>query len=681
MPNNKTIIQINSENFKNMLLNIFLLIVTTSFAQEYRFGEVSKEELLETSYPLDSTADAAVLYESRKVHFNYIQSEGFQIVTEVFKRIKFYNKNGFDRASEEIFLYKKGSDKEIVNGLKGITYNLENDNIKRAKLKKDGIFKNEFSEYNDQVKFTMPSIKEGTVVEFKYKIVSPFSYSIDKIYLQYDIPIKKMDIQVATPEYYNFKKFTTGYLPIDLRKSSTRGKITFTNKTRSGGGKVKTTFSQSAIDYSIMINTIGSSNIPAFKKEPYSGNPDNYLSAIDFELQFTKFPNSIVKNYSTTWEDVAKTVFKDSRFGNELKKTSYFEEDVDQLISTISDSKKKTNLLFNFVKKKMTWNSKYGVFTRDGVKKAYTEGVGNSAEINLMLISILTYAKIDVKPVLVSSVRKTISLFPTLDGFDYVVARVKVDDEIIYLDATDKYGMPNILPDRVVRGMGRVIAKNGTSQIVNFRPEKPSENRFSMQYELDKEGMVKGKFTVYHLDYLAHSFRSVNAEKDDKSKIKRLEQKYEIGGLEEYIVKGVEKYGKGVQESFRFDLEGQVEIIEDEMFFSPLLFLRDKENIFKIKDRKYPIDFGFGFSNKYMINIKLPEDFEVIEYPKSGVFKLPENMGKFAFRSNVANGIMQLVVDETINFSIIPAEYYAAVKEFYNQLVEKENQQVVLKKI
>ncbi|MFD2564262.1 hypothetical protein, partial [Aquimarina rubra] len=62
-------------------------------------------------------------------------------------------------------------------------------------------------------------------------------------------------------------------------------------------------------------------------------------------------------------------------------------------------------------------------------------------------------------------------------------------------------------------------------------------------------------------------------------------------------------------------------------------------------------------------------------------FKLPDNLGKFTFRSNVVNGMIQVVVDETITAPVIPASYYPAVKEFYNQVIQKENEQVVLKKI
>ncbi|MBQ4818456.1 DUF3857 domain-containing protein [Aquimarina sp. MMG016] len=654
-----------------VILVITLILTTNTFAQDYKFGKVSKEELLEKSYPLDSAANAVVLYENKKVHFAYINNQ-FQLVTDVFKRIKLYNKNGFDEASEQIYLYQGSNDREKVSGLKAMTYSLAGDEIIETKLKKDGIFESEYSEYYNEVKFTMPALQEGSVIEYKYKITSPYIRNIDKIYLQQDIPIKKIDIEVETPEYYNFKKYTRGYLPISLKESTKNNKL----KGRRVEGSVY------VIDYISNMYSINSSDIPAFKEEPYCGNLENYLSSIVFELQFTRFPNSGTKSYSSTWEDVAKSIYDNPRFGDELKKKNYFKEDIDQLITGINDPLKKTTLIFDFVKKKMTWNDKYRVVTSDGVKKAYKDAVGNSAEINLMLVAMLKYAKVNANPVLVSSNKRTISLFPTLEGFDYVIARVKSGNTTMYLDATDKYGEPNVLPDRVIHGSGRVLAENGTSQLVNFRPGKASRVQRSIMCQIDSGGVIKGKQSTSRSSYLAHSFRVRHGEKDKETQIKRIKERYELDDLNAYELKGVNELGKSVAERFEFTLENEAEVVDNEIFFSPLLFLRDKENIFKSEERKYPIDFGYGYANTMMVSIKIPEGYEVVEIPEGSAFKLPENMGKFVYRTNVIMGnTIQVSVTETLNAPFIPAEYYLTIKEFYNQIIQKESDQVVLKKV
>jgi hypothetical protein len=85
------------------LVVVFLLLSQLSlFAQNYKFGKVSKEELKEQFYPLDSTANAAYLYKYKKVSFNYSGEEGWTLVTEVVERIKIYNKEGLNEATKQI---------------------------------------------------------------------------------------------------------------------------------------------------------------------------------------------------------------------------------------------------------------------------------------------------------------------------------------------------------------------------------------------------------------------------------------------------------------------------------------------------------------------------------------------------------------------------------------------------
>lgn len=656
---------------------IFIWIIScVGVAQDYKFGKVSKEELEEVIYVRDSAADAAILYEKKKLYYLYSQGEGFKQVTEVQKRIKLYKKEGFGHATAQVYLFKDNSNREKILGLSGRTFELKKGKIIETKLKSDGIFKGEYSENYNQVKFTMPALNEGVVIEYKYKIVSPFTRGIDRIYLQDEIPIKKIDVEIKMPEYYNFKKNMTGYISFKVEESKEIDKITFNTKARSQNG---TSYRQDQIDYTVSIDKIQMSNVPAFKKEPYAGNSKNYISSIDYELSFVQFPNSPIRTYSTTWVDVAKTVYRSSNFGDELKKQKYYKEELDKELKGVLDQSSKIIKVYEFVKKKVKWNDKNGVGTIDGVKKAFKEGVGNTAEINIMLMSMLRYVGIDVKPVLVSSIRKPISLFPTLDGFDYVIVRVKFPDgKIWYLDATDPYGQPNILPNRVIQGIGRVIAENGTSQLVDFRPKEPSKTMVNVKFDIQEDGTVKGVMNTRYMSYEAHRFRERNGEKENRSN--SIKKRFELTEIKDYELKGIKEYGKGVNERFSFIIENVVEAVEDELFFSPLFFLKQKENIFKSEERKFPVDFSYSFSSVYRINIKIPEGYEVIEVPKASVVKLPDGLGMYSFKMDATNQYLQLVLNEVILEAVIPSDYYPTLREFYNSLVEKGSEQIVLKK-
>ena len=200
--------------FKQIVLIAVLLLSVAIQAQDFKFGKISKQELEEKAYAKDSSASAVVLYRKLSVSYDYIQSIGFQVVTNVHERIKIYNKEGFDYATVSERLYSNNSDRESLFGLKAYTYNIENEKIVKSKLKSSETFSKVLSKYYKEEKFTMPNLKEGSVIEYQYKVTSPFAYSIDEVVLQYDIPIKNQQIKIAIPEYYNFKARMKGYLAV-----------------------------------------------------------------------------------------------------------------------------------------------------------------------------------------------------------------------------------------------------------------------------------------------------------------------------------------------------------------------------------------------------------------------------------------------------------------------------------
>ena len=670
---------------KITLVLLSLCFTITVFTQDYKFGKISKDELEETFNPLDSSASATYLYKYRNTFFEYQQGEGFHLVTEIHERIKIYNKEGFGYATKQVSLHKNGNDTEKVINIKGYTYNLLEEKIEETKLTKEGVFKTEKSKYFDETKFTMPNIKEGSVVEFKYRILSPFYYYVDDFDFQYDIPVKKLEAELEVPEYFVFKVNTKGFLPVIPKTETKRDKITFTNKARSGGtgmrdGVARTSYSSSDLDFTKKVSSYNLTNIPALKDESYVNNINNYRSSVKYELSYTKFPQSTIEYYSTTWEDVVKTIYKSSSFGNELDKTGYYEEDIDAIIGSISDPMKRMALIFNFVKSKVKWNGYHSKYTDDGVKKAFKNQVGNVAEINLMLTSMLKYAGLNAYPVLVSTRKNGVPLFPTREGYNYVISCVKLPDGYILMDATNKYSTPNVLPYKVLNWQGRVISENGGSTLVGLYPKEKSKNIISMMVNLNEEGLIEGGCRSVKRNHDALLYRERYNDVNEEDFIEKLENKYNGLEISEFKVTNGLDLSKPVMESYKFVKESQADIIGDKIYFSPMFFLRTAENPFKLEKREFPVDFGYPSSTKYQITIHLPEGYKVESIPEPMALLLPDNLGSFKFNISMGESSVQLLIDTTINESIITPLYYDALKEYFKQLIEKENEQIVLTK-
>ncbi len=669
---------------RTTLLLVLLTMAFSANAQNFKFGKVSDAELRETFNPNDSSAAATVLYRSKSVRFNYAQGAGFTIITDVFERIKIYNKAGFDYATISQMLYRNDSDAESISGLKAYTYSLVNGKVEKSKMEKSAVFTTELSKYRNEEKFTLPNIKEGSVIEYEYKIISPFYYSIDEIVLQYDIPIKKQEITIATPEYFNFKTSMKGYLAVTPKYGAKSGNINLTNKNRTTGGGfdvTSTKYSNQNIDFKINTTDYSMTNVPALKEEPFVNDMNNYRSSVDYELQYIKFPQQLQENYATTWEAVIKKIYESEGFGLQLKSTRYFKEDLEAIKSKTSSPLELIGSIFFHVQNHMNWNNIYGYYVDKGVRTAYKERTGNIADINLILTAMLQEAGLDASPVLVSTRSHGVPMFPTREGFNYVIASVEIDGEMVLLDATNKYARPNLLPTRTLNWFGKKIEKDGSSVSVNLFPNQLSEDKIQMSVKLNENGSLNGKLRHTNRYYNAYLFRNKYANSNEEDYLEKLENRNNGMEISNYEIKNKKDISKPVQESYEFILERQADVIGDKIYFSPLFHLVETENPFKLEERRYPVDFTFPKRDKYLVTITIPDDYEVISKPEDMTIGLIDGIGTFQYKIMGSGQQLQLMVDLKLNQPIIAAEHYSYLKEFFKNLVEKQTEKVVLSKI
>lgn len=669
----------------------FLLIVIAinwSYAQDYRFGKVSMEELKETAYPEDADANAAILYLNQKTHYDYNQQKGFVQVTEVHKRIKIYNKDGFDWATEEVQLRDNGSSREALANLKAVTYTLENGKMEETKLKKDGVFDEKNNKYWKTSKFTMPNIKEGCVVEFSYTITSPY-ISIRDINLQESIPIKELDMYVRIPEYFNFNKFVNPratYIPKikDYQVNRTEqihSKSRESSASNGFGHTVRTNHSSQKWEFKENKTEIKLSNVPALKNEDYVSNLNTYRTKLIWEYAYSKDPGGKITNFSTTWEEVAKTIFDDSDFGAQLKISNYFQGDISALIKGSTNVSEKIDLIFNFVKSKVKWNEYIGYTTDNGVRKAYSEGSGNVADINLMLTAMLRFANINANPMLVSTRSNGVPLFPATGGFNYVVSAVELPNDVIILDATDQFATPNVLPVRAINWQGRVIRETGDSAWIDLTPKETVKSNYSLNVKLNNDLSIEGKVRSQLTSFAAKNFRSKYQNYNEEERLMDIEKDKGEIEISNYVISDMEVIGKPIMYVYDYSLNNGIEQIGDKVFLTPMLFFAPQENPFKQDQREYPIDFIYSFNEKYQVNVMIPDGYALESLPESTVAQFNGASGEFKYVSQENGKMLQFVISLDLGQSFILPTEYADFKQFYQLMIEKQNEKIVLKKI
>ncbi len=665
---------------KITLTLLFLSIFSFSVAQDFRFGKVSEEELLQKEHPIDPTANAAILYRETKTEFQYSQGSGWYMVTDYFERVKIYNKEGFDWANISIDLYKGSSEDKLI-GLRGYTYFLNaKGKVDKEKLGKDGIFDQETSKYLTQTKITMPDVKEGSVIEYKYTIESPFIYNIDEFRLQEEIPLDKVSVVFKSPEYFQYKTHQRGWIPYQVNSTvkdrSMSISITERDNARLSEMKSKTRIQQ--VKFKENAYEIEMESVPAMKKEPFAGNINNYTTALQFEMSYQDFNGSSIKTYSTTWEAVSKSIYDIEAFGQELNRQNYFEKDIDALLEGVSKPEEKAARIFLYVLTKMNWNGYYGYFSNDGVKAAYKRGSGNVADINLMLTAMLRYANLEANPVLVSTKSHGIPLFPTRNGFNYVITAVELPQGVILLDATNKDAEVGVLKSDIINGDGRLIKEGGISSWISLRSLVPAVKSSMLSMEIQPDLSVTGKSRNRYTGNYAFQYRTRYKNLSKEAQLKSLEKNLNQTELSAVEFENLNKLGQPVSLQYDFETLEGIEDVAGKLYFSPMLFLATEENPFKSETREYPIDFGFPMKDRYILNIALPEGYQVESLPENIVYDLGQNIGGYKYLISQMGNNLQLSVELSIDQSFISPEEYGNLKKFFELLVSKEKEKVVL---
>ena len=666
-------------------LIVIILISTFVEAQNFKYGKVSKEELEETQHPINKEAGAAVLYRGQRTYYEFDQKLGFTLVTEVHERIKIYNKDGFDWATKEISYYQNNNDREKITNLKGYTYNLVDGKIKDEKLRKNGIFEEETTNYKLKTKFTMPAITEGCVIEYSYELRSPFITTIDYSPLQYTIPINELEMEITIPEYFGFKFYFNPRSPLmfSVNAHKEQKHYSFNNQIRSSGIGVPVQHSNrtSKLEFEENIYSIQKTDIPALKREDYVDYLDNYAAFIMWELMYTRFPNSSYENYATTWEEVAKSIYTDAGLDNELKRTGFFENDIDALLSGVVDKTSKAETIYNYVRSKVKWNNYSGFVSENGVKKAYKEGSGNIGDINLLLTSMLNYAGLKAEPVLVSTVDNGIPLFPTRTGYNYLISAVHLDGGIVLLDGSDLNVGFGELPYRARNWQGRLIRKDGSSEWINLMPRYKSQKLNSVNFKFKEDLSLIGKSFKVYSGLEAKSFRDNFAPINIEEYIKILEKDKGNIIIKDLRKQNENKVGSEIKEAFSFELKDAVEAINDKIYFQPLLFTALNENPFKSNEREHPVFFNYPKIESNTINIMIPNGYEVEYLPEPKILNFKDGALTYKYIPSQNGNYLRIETEFDMTQTVFTPEDYGNLKDFYSMMVEKETEAIVLKKI
>lgn len=672
---------------KNLFAFLLLTLLTAALthAQEtpkVKFEKVSEEEMKMNVYQADTAAEAVILFDDGTSEVSYDLDKGFMLTYERFVRIKILKQSGTNWGNFSIPLYSSGQSKEDIRSVKGSTFNYENGKVVKTEMKKESVFRERENKYWEMVRLSLPSVKIGSVIDLKYSIYSPLLWNLRSWNFQYLIPVKWSQYEVAYPEYFAYNQSSKGYHPMNSKTQSQRQEtINYTSS--SSGNNGQKTQEHRTITYMSNIFRYSACDVPALKKEPYVTTLDNYTTALKTELASTDFTKigGKYKSYTNSWSNVVNDLIADEDFGGQIKSANFAKEDMANLISGKTDEKQKMQALYNHIQRNIKWNGIKSYMPSKPLRKVYAEKTGNSAEVNLTLISMLNSAGIDAHPVILST-RENGIIFPShasLSDCNYIIARATINGAPVLLDATEQNMPAGLIPFRCLNGLGRLVKKDSPDEVELTNPKPRSTTMVNIAF---KDGKMGGRILSNETGLNAFDFReTIRSSGSPKEYFEKMRDKSTEIQFIDYSFSNLDSLHLPVQKTYTVNLADESDADAEMLYISPVLVNRITKNPFTAPTRKFPVDFGETINETYQMNLVIPEGYAVEELPKSAAFSLQDKAGSFIYRIEQSDNNIMCSLRLSLNKTIFVPTEYPILQEFYNMIVAKESEQIVLKKI
>ena len=668
------------------LLALLFWPVFSAMAQDnvnMKFGKPTKEEMQMTTYDADPNAEAVVLCRLTDVEYA-VQNSGFLTDYREKCRIKVLKPSGARLAkviipyqvalsannnisglktnamslpkpggssdsyfegegvsmTEEIFDIEGDEDLE---SLKATAFNLEGSKVVKTTLKKSDIIKKKIDEHNYQVEFTIPNVKEGTVIEYEYTIHSQLFWQLHDWYAQREIPVAYAKLDMNIPSYLIFNIEDHGIQR--LTYTCTMGSMNFKLVSDPLAKQTKIT-----TNHYVYIGR----DLMAIPKDDYVWNAQDYCAGITAELKQYRLPGMAQMDYARTWEQIDEMILNSDDLGLCLNDHSPLSKELkDARIAEIADMKQRAEAVFKLVMSKVNWNGEYAISPAPTAETLKNQG-GSNADINLLLIQSLNDVGLTAAPVMLRTRDQGLLPynFPALRKLStFIVGVVMPMGSNVYLDASSKNGYLNVLAEPLLVERARLVQKKGKSAWVNLQNVSKSQKNTIINAQLAADGTLTGTLTTRYEGLAAMNYRNE---------------------------KGLSDFAPDVTEEVPFTRKGQVEGNTIRICPFPTIIA---ENPFGAENRKIPVEFHSQGKHRVVVNITLPEGYVVEGNQRNTTVVTPDKGLEGRILTTTGDGKVQLSCQFNINKILHSEKSYADLHQIFDDVMKYTSEELVIKKM
>jgi len=653
------------------VLGIFALILWLPVllrAQEkpMKWGEVPAADLEMTSFPADSNATAVILGDYGHVTF---EGSDFEMVFHRHRRIKILSEAGYKWGSLAVQYYAKNKFQRLSDVEAQTLKRDAKGAVQKQKLDKAAIFDENVDGTWRRLRFTLPGLSPGVVVEYRYTVRSRDGTFLSDWEFQTSEPTRWSEFRAEIPQIFQYVMLR----PLNMSFAVEEG-TTYPIP----GAQLNTSF-----NLKVVSSRWAMRDIPALREEPFMTTPDDYRARLRFQLAVVNWPGAMPVKVMQTWEKLAEDLMSSESFGGQLERHGVLRKQAEALAPGVSDPEQKMRAIYDYVRATMNWNGERGIYTDIDLDKALQARKAGGPEIALMLTSMLRSAGLEAHPVLISTRAngKLTDVYSILTQFNHVLSYVKIGAKEYLLDATDPLCPHTLLPEPALNQNGWLVAKKTPRWVTISNPGLFS-NQTAVVATLEADGSLTGSFESSDAGYSGLRDRHTLRDKKEEEYI-RDGWLSDLAGaqLDSFKISDKDSTHKPLLTRAYFRSKDHVQVAGDNMYLNPVFFGRRDKNPFTLPVRNFPVDFAYGRKLNYVLTLTLPDGFVVQETPKNVTLNLLKDAGQYRRLMLVDGNRLQLTSQFFIRKPRFDPLEYQALREFYDRVVAAHAEQVVLKRV
>lgn len=651
-----------------------------------KFGKPTKEEMQMTEYALDPNADAVMLCRLTDVNYT-VQQKGFLVDYHERIRIKVLKPEGarfasvtipytilnqektgpkasklslnaryfsvgsissssFEQAGNSVTEDAVGTFvEEDVQEPKATAYNMENGKVKKTKLRSSDIVKEKVGDESYEVRFTVPDVRQGTVIEYEYTIHSQLFYRLRDWTAQCDMPVAFARLEMDIPVYLAFNIEEHGIQRLNC--TCTTSSLTY---------KLESDFLAKPVTIQTNHYVCVGRDLKAMSKDAYVWNINDYRAGITAELKSFSTVGTPTFSYVKTWNDIDRILLDDEDFGKQLNNHSpLHDEMLAGNISGIADEQERAAAVCRLVFNKVKWDGKYDLWP-ENTRKTLNQSKGSNADINMLLIQSLHDVGLNAVPVLLRQRDKGLMPynFPSLQKLTTFVVGIQLANNTnVYVDASSAGGYLNVLPENLLVERAHLLTMGKSGSSVNLQKTVRSQTMTIVNATLANDGTMSGTQTTQYRGLSAQHYRQ------------------KTGKTDEFAMEATEEE--------KFTIKGDVN--HDTIHIVPFYMPPLAKNCFTSDKRLMPVEFPSEMSQQVVVNITLPEGYTLAEIPQQVAASTPDKSISGIYFVSQTDNKVQIDFQFKINKVLHQVENYDKLRGIFDLFHKCSTQSIAIKKL